>query len=194
VIVPRAFSYSIITDPDLFYSLFEKPLSTIEFTKLKNGSSYERIKFGYETNTFIVSKAGCAIFGKDSIYFTGVENKISVRSDAFSDQWSFSVTDKNKPEITCEAVMWFNQGISAGASQITVTSTTGKSEAFALYTNKGFVGVVPDNAAETRFVFDNFSIVFSFETNFIRPSTTLNSTRSLIAHLYVEQYPSPVLK
>lgn len=186
MIVPRAFSFSIITDPDLFYSLFEKPLSTIEFTKLKNGTSYEKIKFGKNPNAFIVSNTECAIFGKGSIYYAGVENRISVRSDAFSDHWSFSTTDRDRPEITCNAVMWFSQGISAGASQITVASTTGKSEPFALYTNKGFMGVVPDNPAETRFVFDDFSAVFSFETNFLRPSTTLNSTRSLIAHLEIE--------
>jgi hypothetical protein len=186
MIVPRAFSYSIITDPDLFYSLFEKPLSTIEFAKLKNGASYEKIKFANKPNTFIVSGAECTIIGKGSIYFTGVNNKVLVRSDAFSDHWSFSATDRNRPEITCNAVIWFSQGISAGASQITVASTTGKSEPFALYTNKGFMGVVPDNPAETRFVFDDFSAVFTFETNFLRPSTTLNSTRSLIAHLDIE--------
>ena len=181
VIVPKAYSYSIITDPDLFYSLFEKPMSTIEFTELKNGTSYEKIRFRIKPDALIVSTAECALFSNSKIYYTGIEIKISVRSDAFSDEWAFRATDPNKPEVTCNAVIWFNHGISAGASQITVASTTGKSEPFVLYTNKGFMGVVPDNPQETVFVFDIISAVFSFETNFLRPSTTLNSNRSLIA-------------
>ena len=186
VFVPKAFSYSIISDPNLFYSFFEKPLSTIEFTKLKNGTSYENIQSGNKPDALIVPDTECALFSRSNVYFTGVENKTSVRSDAFSDEWSFSATDPKRPEVTCEAVLWFNEGISAGASQITVATTTGKSEPFVLYTNKGFMGVVPDNPRETKFVFDNFSAVFSFETKFLRSSTTLNSTRSVIAHQYIE--------
>jgi hypothetical protein len=94
--------------------------------------------------------------------------------------------DLKPPQVSCEAVIWFNQGISAGDSVIAVASTTGKSQPFVLYTNKGFMGVVPDSSRETVFIFDNFSAVFSFETDFLRPSTTLNTTASLIAQLAVE--------
>jgi hypothetical protein len=82
-------------------------------------------------------------------------------------------------------VIWFNQGISAGVSKITVAKSTGKSEPFVLYTNKGFMGVVPDNHQETLFIFDNFSAIFSFETKFSRSSTILNTSASLIAQFDV---------
>ena len=185
MMVPRVFSYSIITDPDVFYSFFEKPLTTIEFTNLKDGTFYEKIQYRIKPDTAAVSEPQCSMIGKGDIHPAGSENSISVRSDAFSDDWSFSARDIKKPEISCEAVIWFNQGISAGDSKITVATSTGKSEPFVLYTNKGFMGVVPDNPQETVFIFDNFSEVFSFETKFLRPTTMLNSKASLIAQLYV---------
>jgi hypothetical protein len=126
---------------------------------------------------------GCKKIG--DIHFAGSNNSISVRSDAFSDDWSFSARDLKRPEVSCEAVIWFNQGISAGVSKITVAKSTGKSEPFVLYTNKGFMGVVPDNHQETLFIFDNFSAIFSFETKFSRSSTILNTSASLIAQFDV---------
>jgi len=183
MMVPKVFSFSIITDPDVFYSFFEKPLTTIEFTKLKNGTSYEKIRYRNKPDPFIVSQPQCSIIGNGDIHAAGGNNSISVRSDAFSDDWTFSARDLKRPEVSCEAVVWFNQGISAGDSKLAVASSTGKSEPFALYTNKGFMGVVPDNPRETVFIFDNFTAVFSFETQFLRPSTTINATTSLMAQL-----------
>ena len=184
--VPGVSSYSIITDPDVFYSFFEKPLTTIEFTKLKDGTSYEKIRYRIKPHTFTESQPQCSIIGKGDIHVTGSDNSISVRSDAFSDDWSFSARDLKRPDVSCEAVIWFNQGISAGDSNITVASSTGKSEPFVLYTNKGFMGVVPDNPQETVFIFDNFTAVFSFETEFLRPSTILDGTAWLIAQFEVD--------
>jgi hypothetical protein len=186
LVLPNAFSYSIITDPDVFYSFFEKPMTTIEFSELKDGTLYEKIRYRIKPDMLAGSEPQCSIIGKSDIDFAGSGNSISVRSDAFSDDWSFSARDLNRPDMACEAVIWFNQGISAGGAKIIVTSSTGKSEPFVLYTNKGFIGVVPDNPQETEFIFDNFSAVFSFESNFLKPSTTLNSNRSLMAHLYIE--------
>ena len=183
---PGVFSYSIITDPDVFYSFFEKPMTTIEFSRLKDGTSYENIRYRIEPDSFAASEPQCSIIGKGDIPFAGNDNSISVRSDAFSDEWSFSARDLDRPDVSCEAVVWFNQGISAGDSKITITSSTGKSEPFVLYTNKGFIGVVPDNPQETEFIFDNFSAVFGFESDFLKPSTTFNSNRSLMAQLYIE--------
>jgi len=183
MIVPKVFSFSIITDPDVFYSFFEKPLTTIEFTKLKNGTSYEKIRYRNKPDTFVVPQPQCSIIGNGDIHGTGSNNSIAVRSDAFSDDWTFSARDIKRPEVSCEAVVWFNQGISAGDSKLAVASSTGKSEPFVLYTNKGFMGVVPDNPRETVFIFDNFTAVFSFETQFLRPSTTISTTTSLMAQL-----------
>ena len=161
-------------------------MTTIEFSELKDGTSYENIRYKIKPHAFAGSKSQCAMLSNGDIHFTGTNNSIAVRSDAFSDDWSFSAMDLKRPEVTCEAVIWFNQGISAGDSVIVVASSTGKSEPFVLYTNKGFMGVVPDNPGETVFVFDNFSAVFSFETNFLKPSTTLNTTDSLIAQAAVK--------
>ena len=185
MIVPRVFSYSIITDSAVFYSFFEKPMTTIEFSELKDGSSYASVRYRIKPGPLTGSEQRCNIIGNGDIHFTGSNNNISVRSDAFSDDWSFSAMDLKRPEVSCEAVLWFNQGISAGDSVIAVASSTGKSEPFVLYTNKGFMGVVPDNPQETVFIFDNFSAVFSFETKFLRPTTMLNSKASLIAQLDV---------
>ena len=185
ITAPRVLSYSIITDPEVFYSFFEKPLTTIEFTNLKDGTSYEKIQYRIKPDAIAVLEPQCTIIDNGDIHFTGGENIISVGSDAFSDDWSFSARDLKRPEVSCEAVIWFNQGISAGDSKITVATSTGKSEPFVLYTNKGFMGVVPDNPQETVFIFDNFSEVFSFETKFLRPTTMLNSRASLIAQLDV---------
>ena len=184
--VSRVFSYSIINDPELFYSFFEKPMTTIEFSKLKDGTAYENIRFRIVPDAFAGPQPQCTIVGNGDLHFTETHHSIAVRSDAFSDDWSFSAMDLQRPDISCDAVIWFNQGISAGDSVIAVSSSTGKSEPFVLYTNKGFMGVVPDNPRETVFIFDNFSAVFSFETNFLRPTTTLNTTGSMIAQFEVD--------
>lgn len=184
--VPRVFAYTIITDPDVFYSFFEKPMTTIEFSKLKNGTSYENIRDKIKRDPFAGSQPRCSIIGDGDQHSNGSRNSISVRSDAFSDDWSFSAMDLKPPQVSCEAVIWFNQGISAGDAIIAVASSTGESQPFVMYTNKGFMGVVPDNSRETVFIFDQVSAVFSFETEFLRPSTTLNTTASLIAQVDLE--------
>jgi hypothetical protein len=183
LLIPRVFSYSIITDSAVFYSFFEKPMTTIEFNELKDGTSYENIRYRIKPDPRAGYQPRCSFIGNGDIHFTGSNNNISVRSDAFSDDWSFSAMDLKQPQVSCEAVLWFNQGISAGDAKITVATSTGKSGPFVLYTNKGFMGVVPDNPQETVFIFDNFSTVFGFETKFSRPSTILNTTASLIAQL-----------
>jgi hypothetical protein len=184
--VSRVFSYSIITDPEVFYSFFEKPMTTIEFSKLKDGTSYENIRYHIKPEALAGPKSQCSIINSGDIHFTGTNHSVAVGSDAFSDDWSFSAMDLKRPDVSCDAVIWFNQGISAGDSVIAVASSTGKSEPFVLYTNKGFMGVVPDNSRETVFIFDNFSAVFSFETSFLRPSSTLNTAESLIAQAAVD--------
>ena len=158
-------------------------MTTIEFSKLKDGTSYENIRSRIKPDPPAGSEPQCTIIETGDLNFTGSNHRISVRSDAFSDDWYFSAMDLKRPQVSCEAVIWFNQGITAGDAVIAVASSTGRSEPFVLYTNKGFMGVVPDNPRETVFIFDNFSAVFSFETDFLRPSTTLNTTASLIARV-----------
>jgi len=180
---PRVYAYSIITEPDVFYSFFSSPKTTIEFRQLKDGTSYENIRYRVKPETFNAAEPQCSIVGRGDLNVTGSENSVPVRSDAFSDDWSFSAVDIKKPEVSCEAVIWFNQGISAGVAKMSVAVVNGRSEPFALYTNKGFVGVVPDNPREIVFIFDNFSAVFSFETGFSKPPTQLSTTDSLMARV-----------
>ncbi len=161
-------------------------MTKIDFTALKDGTPYEKIQYRIKSDAAVVSESQCTFFYQSDIHLTGSANRISVKPDAFSNEWLFSARDLIKPEVSCEAVLWFNQGISAGDSIITITSSTGRSEPFVLYTNKGFIGVVPDTPQETEFIFDSFSAVFSFESNFLRPATTLNSDRALMAQRTIE--------
>ena len=39
----NVFSYSVITDPNVFYAFFEKPAKVIDFAELKDGTSYNNI-------------------------------------------------------------------------------------------------------------------------------------------------------
>ena len=181
MMVPRAFSFSIITDSDLFYSFFEKPLTIIEFTELKDGTSYDYVQNGSIANRWIISEPECLMSGKGDIHLADRDGRILVRPNAFSDNWSFRVYNISGQESFCEAITWFNQGISSGKLKMTVAAPAGRAAPFVLYTNKGFMGVVPDNPRESVFIFDNFSVVFSFETEFLRTPTTLNSKDAFFA-------------
>lgn len=181
MMVAPAFSFSIISDSDLFYSFFEKPMTIIEFTNLKDGTSYDSVQYRNTPNSLIRPEPGCLRFGIGDIQFAGNDGRISVIPNAFSDDWSFKAAGFSGEESICEAITWFNQGISSGKLKMTVVAPAGKSGPFVMYTNKGFMGVVPDNPRETVFIFDNFSVVFSFETEFLRTPTTLNSKDTFVA-------------
>ena len=184
MIVAPAFSFSIITDSNWFYSFFEKPMTVIEFTKLKDGTSYDYNRYGNIPSRLTITEPGCLLFGKSDIPSAGSDGRISVRSNAFSDVWSFKATDISGQKFFCDAITWFNHGISSGKLKMTVEAPHGKSAPFVLYTNKGFMGVVPDTPRETVFIFDNFSVVFSFETEFLRTPTTLNSKETFMAKIF----------
>ena len=181
MMAPRAFSFSIISDSDLFYSFFEKPMTIIEFTTLKDGTSYDAVQYRNTPHRLLRSQPDCLIFGNSDIYFAGNAGRISVIPDAFSDDWSFKAAGIKAEESICEAIAWFNHGISSGNLKMTVVAPPGKSGPFVLYTNKGFKGVVPDNPQETVFIFENFSVVFSLETEFLRTPATLNSKDKFVA-------------
>ena len=83
IAVPRAFSFSIITDSDLFYSFFEKPLTIIEFTELKDGTSYDYVQNGSIANRWIISEPECLMPGKGDIHLAGRDGRILVRPNAF---------------------------------------------------------------------------------------------------------------
>jgi len=176
-----AFSYTIITDSNLFYSFFEKPLKVIEFTTLKDGTSLKNISQGLPLNTSYKAKPDCLVSGRtDDTSLTSLKG-IAVHSSAFSDDWSFMVVNPRRPDTFCRAVIWFDQGISSGNFKITVIAASGRSRPFVLYTNKGFLGIVPDRPQETIFIFDDVSVLFSFETDFHKTSSTSDSEESFFA-------------
>lgn len=178
-----AFSYSIISDSNLFYSFFTKPQKVIDFTKLKDGTSISQIANPRGLNIIDKAAPDCLIAGR------GNNNPPSkaVLSNAFSDDWSFMVAGSDKSDEFCKAIIWFDQGISSGPKKIAVLAASGKSKPFVLYTNKGFLGIVPDSSQETIFIFDRFSVVFSFETDFLQASTVSDSEEAYVAKWATDQ-------
>ena len=102
-----AFSYSIITDSNLFYSFFTQPHKIIEFNKLKDGTSFAQAYNSLEQNITYIAKLDCLGPRKGD---QGME-KTTVQPNAFSDEWSFLVAISDRSKDFCRAVMWFDQGI-----------------------------------------------------------------------------------
>lgn len=173
----NAFSYSIITDSNLFYSFFAKPQKVIDFTKLKDGTSISQISNRRGLNIVLKAPPDCLATDRGD---KSPRSK-AVLSNAFSDDWSFTAADSDRSDEFCRAILWFDQGISSGHKMIAVLAASGKSKPFVLYTNKGFLGIVPDNSKETVFVFSRFSVVFSFETDFLQASTVSDSEEIYVA-------------
>jgi len=175
LMIPSAFSFTIIKDPKVFYSFFENPKKIFSFIQLKDGTSYDSIPNRFKSNSFNASETDCLISD------TGDDNSLdgfkalAVRPNAFSNAWSFMGADPKKPDSFCEAVIWFDQGISTGIYKMTVVATAGESQPFVMYTNKGFIGILPDSPQETLFIFDNPYFVFSFETEFSKPAAVSES-------------------
>jgi len=160
------FAYTMITDPSVFYSFFEKPKKVIEFRELRDGTSYDNISHRLKPNAFYAAEPNCLIVGTGEDDPAGGLEALAVRPNAFSKSWSFMGADPKKPNSFCRVVIWFDQGISTGNYNVTVAVTNGQSQPFVLFTNRGFMGILPDTAEETLFIFDNLHLVFSFETEF----------------------------
>jgi hypothetical protein len=162
-----ASSYTLITDPELFYSKYQSPRTVIEFTELKDGTAIENLIAGYKPPTFLVSNS------TDSCLMPPEEKadddspaSLAVSSQAFSDDWSFHGADPATPGLFCELITWFVQGITCGQYHMAVSVAGGRAEPFAMYTTSGFIGVIPSSPKETLFIFDNFNTVYSFETGY----------------------------
>ena len=174
-LVSNAFSYTAITDPNLFYSFFEKPAKIIDFTELKDGTSYNNISKTFEPHIPKASEPDCINIR------AGDFNALTVRSSAFSNTWYFQGAESVQTHAFCDAVLWFDQGISTGDYYLAVSTKTEQSKPFAIYTNKGFMGVIPDHPHETLFVFENLHLIFSFETEFTKTAPASESKASFLA-------------
>ena len=178
------FAYTII-DVNLFYAFYEKPNKVIDFTEFKDGSTITEISGEFQLNLMYQAKPDCLASDQSDQNSSEALDAIALQPDAFSDDWSFKAVSENRSDTFCEAVLWFDQGISPGKFKLAVTATSGHSKPFVLYTNKGFLGIVPDSPNETVFIFDNISAVFLFETDFPKSSSESDQEDEILAELKI---------
>jgi hypothetical protein len=162
-----ASSYTLITNPELFYSKYQSPRTVIDFTELKDGTAIENLLIGYTPPTFLVSNStDTCLMPADEKAEDDSPATLAVSSQAFSDDWSFHGADPARPGLFCELIRWFVQGITCGQYHMAVSVAGGRAEPFAMYTTSGFIGVIPTSPKETLFIFDNINTVFGFETGY----------------------------
>jgi hypothetical protein len=169
------FSYAVITDPNVFYAFFEKPARVIDFSELKDGTSYDNLPGQFEPDTAKSAEPDC-INNQIKDY-----NALAVWPNAFSNTWSFQGADPMQAHAFCDAILWFDQGISTGELSMAVSTNAGRSQPFAMYTNQGFMGIIPDTPQETLFIFKNLHFIFSFETEFSKTAPVSESKASFLA-------------
>jgi hypothetical protein len=179
VLVSNVFSYTVITDPNVFYVFFEKPAKVIDFTELKDGTSYNNISGRFEPDTFKVSEPDC----KDTR--AGDLKALTVGPGAFSNAWFFQGADPVQVHSFCDTILWFDQGISTGDYSMAVSTNAERSQPFAMYTNKGFMGIIPDTPQETLFIFEDLHFIFSFETEFSNTAPVSESKVSFLAQIEI---------
>lgn len=177
VLASNVFSYAVITDPNVFYAFFEKPAIAIDFTELKDGTSYNKISGRFEPGTFKVSEPDCIS------NHAGDYKALTVWPSAFSNAWSFKGADPVQANSFCDAILWFDQGISTGDFSMAVSTNAERSQPFVIYTNKGFMGIIPESPQETLFIFENLHFIFSFETDFSKTAPVSESKTSLLARI-----------
>ena len=175
----NVFSYTVITDPNVFYAFFENPAKVIDFSELKDGTSYKNIPGRLEPDTFKVSEPDCIN------NHAGDLNALTVWPSAFSNAWSFLGADPVQAHSFCDAILWFDQGISTGDYSMAVSTNARRSQPFTMYTNKGFMGIIPDTPQETLFIFEKLHFIFSFETEFSKTAPVSESKTSLLAQIEI---------
>jgi hypothetical protein len=175
----NVFSYTVITDPGVFYAFFEKPAKVLSFDELKDGTSYQNIQGRTESDPIEASESDCIKRRPEDL------KTLTVGPGAFSNAWSFLAADPVQAHSFCDAILWFDQGISTGDFSLAVSTNTGPSQPFAMYTNKGFMGIIPDTPQETLFVFENLHFIFSFETEFLKTAPVSESKASFLAQIEI---------
>ena len=175
----NVFSYSVITDPNVFYAFFEKPAKVIDFTELKDGTAYKSIPGRLEPDTSKGTDPDCITNQPEGI------KALTVWSNAFSNTWSFRGSDPVHTRSLRDAILWFDQGITTGDCSMAVSTNAERSQPFAMYTNKGFMGIIPDTPQETLFIFENLHFIFSFETEFSKTAPVSESKTSFLARIEI---------
>lgn len=180
LLASKAFSFTIITDPNVFYAFYEKPTKVINFTELKDGTSYNTILAQFKSNTPDSSESDCLAPR------AGDFEALTVLPGAFSKVWSFRGSDPESAYSFCDTILWFDQGISTGNYHMAISTRAGRSQPFAIYTNKGFMGILPDTPKETLFIFENLHFIFSFETDFSKTTPMSESRDSFLAKMEID--------
>ena len=186
--VQSVFAFTSISDPNVFYSFFEKPETIIEFTQLRDGTTLDNTPIGFKPATTYAAQPVCTFLSIGENEDDKDLKPLAVRSNAFSKAWSFMVANPKEPDSFCDAILWSGQSLSLANKNITVVAASGQSQPFALYTNKGFIGILPDDPHETIFILDKCTQVFSFETKFSRTASVLETKGSLLAQLEIENW------
>ena len=52
LLTPSVSAYTIIVDQNLFFTFFEKPKTTIEFTELRDGTTFGSISVDFKSRKF----------------------------------------------------------------------------------------------------------------------------------------------
>ena len=172
-------AYTTIKDPNVFYSFFEKPAKIIDFAELKDGTLYGNVTDRVELDIPEGSEPNCINNRAGNL------NALTVGPSAFSNTWSFQGVEPVQEQSFCDVVLWFDQGISTGDYNLVVSTTAGRSKPFAIYTNKGFMGIIPDTPQETLFIFENLHFIFSFETEFSKTAPVSESEVSFLAQIKI---------
>ena len=186
LMAPIAFSATVITDPDVFYSMFDHPDTVIDFLKLKDGTSFSNIPDDYKPNTSYLDNPDNLIIYTGESDGVGGFSLIAVKPHAFSNDWSFERAYPTDSKNIRKAVIWFGKGITTGTYDMSVSITTPQSKPFVMYTEKGFIGIVPSSPLETRFTFEDLHIIFSLETEFSK----VDSEPEPPANDYFWEWPS----
>jgi hypothetical protein len=177
VLSSNVFSYTVITDPNVFYTFYENPAKVLDFTELKDGTSYTNIQDRFGPDQMKASETDCINHRPEDL------NAMTVGPGAFSNAWSFLGSDPKRNQSFCDSILWFDQGISTGELSLAVSTKAGRSQPFAMYTNKGFMGIIPDTPEETLFIFENLHFIFSFEADFSKTAPVSESKAALLAQL-----------
>ncbi len=148
LIAPNCFAYTIINDPDVFYTMYENPDTTIDFTKLKNGISFDAVPDTWS----------------ELILATGSYNYV-VREYSFSDDWWFRHVYSQT--VINTSVSWKNGSISNYNMGIYAFNP----QPFTLTTSNGFIGIIPDDMQDSHYVLGDIDI-YNLEAGF----TTITST------------------
>jgi len=149
----NAWGYQVITDPLAFNSLFKDPTTTIDFTRLKDGSTYTPHNF---RSLLVIQEGG-------SPYF------VEIRETGWSDDFQIGTTE---PNCYCAGAssQWDGNSIYSGGSHFYV-STDGHAFVLSVETSVGFMGFIPTSAYDGFYMLPRDVSISSLQYGYTSVST-----------------------